>query len=64
MCQMNIVLQEGEKEEILKEDITTLEVLENALRVSTLFEGPTELNNMAIRKIDFSGGKVILEKTH
>lgn len=62
MCQMSIFLKEGEKEELLKEDITKLEVLDKSIRVSTLFEGPTELPDLVVKHIDFNAGKVFLEK--
>jgi predicted RNA-binding protein len=37
-----------------------LEVLESSLKITTLFEGTKELFGVAIRRIDFTGGKVYL----
>lgn len=62
MCQMNIFVKEGSKEELLKENITKLEILEKSVRVSSLFEAPTDLDDMILKQIDFTAGKVFLEK--
>lgn len=47
-------------EELLLENATSLEVIENGLKITTLFEGPQEFEGARIKRIDFSGGKVIL----
>lgn len=62
MCQMSIFVEKGGDEALLKENVTMLEILDSSVRVSTLFEGPTDLENMVVRSIDFSAGKVLLEK--
>ncbi len=62
MCQMSIFVEKGDNEALLKENVTRLEILDSGVRVSTLFEGPTDLDNMAVRFIDFTAGKVLLEK--
>lgn len=62
MCQISVFVKEGNKEELLKENVTNLEILDKSIRVSSLFEGPTELDEMILRRIDFSAGKVFLEK--
>ncbi len=62
MCQMSMYFKDGDKEELLKENITTLEILEKSIRVSTLFEGPTDLDDMVVQKIDFTAGKMFLAK--
>jgi len=49
-------------DELLLENVTSLEVLENGLRVSSLFEGSREFPDTAIRRIDFTAGKVFLYK--
>ncbi len=62
MCEMRVIVEQEGKEELLKENITKLEVLTNGVKVSSLFEGPTELRDMVIDYIDFTAGKVVLEK--
>jgi predicted RNA-binding protein len=62
MCQMSVVIEKDGVEEMLLEDVTTLQVNNETLRVSTLFEGTRELRDMAIRSIDFMAGKVFLQK--
>lgn len=62
MCQVSAFVKQGEKEELLKENVTSMELLEKGIRVSTLFDGPAEYRELQLRFIDFSGGRVILEK--
>ncbi len=60
MCQTNVLMEKNGEEELLFENVTTLEVLQSGLRISTLFEGTRDLSGVAIRRIDFTGGKVYL----
>lgn len=62
MCQVSAYVKKGEQEELLKENVTTMEVLEKGLRITTLFEGSADYTDMMLKYIDFSGGRVILEK--
>jgi predicted RNA-binding protein len=62
MCQVSAYVKDGEKEELLKENVTKMEILEKGLRLSTLFEGPADLTDMILKHIDFSAGKIVLEK--
>lgn len=62
MCQVSAFVKEGDKEELFKENVTSMELLEKGIRMSTLFDGPAEYGELQIRSIDFSGGRVILEK--
>ena len=62
MCQMSAVVERDGKVELVKENITRLDVLEKGVRISTLFEGPAELVGMTIHHIDFLTGKVFLQK--
>ena len=62
MCQMNAVIEREGKEELIKENLTRLDLLSTGVRISTLFEGPTELAGMTIHHIDFLKGKVFLRK--
>ncbi|MBM9605078.1 CooT family nickel-binding protein [Desulfopila inferna] len=62
MCQVSAYVKKGEQDELLKENVTKIEVLEKGLRITTLFEGPADYTDMMLKYIDFSGGRVILEK--
>lgn len=63
MCQTSVLLNKSGEEELLLENVTSLEVLENCLKITTLFGGPKEFTDVAISSIDFSGGKVFLQQT-
>ena len=62
MCQMSAVVEREGKVELVKENIVRLDMLATGVRISTLFEGPTELAGMTIHHIDFLTGKVFLQK--
>lgn len=63
MCQTNVFMEKNGQEELLLENVTTLEVLGNGVKITALFEGTREFSGVAIRRIDFTGGKVILHQT-
>jgi predicted RNA-binding protein len=63
MCQTSVMMEKSGDEELLLENVTALEVLENGLKITTLFEGTKEFFGVAIRRIDFVGGKVFLHQT-
>ena len=60
MCQTSVFLEKDSEEELLLENVTSLEVLDNGCKISSLFEGSRDFMGVAIRRIDFSGGKVFL----
>lgn len=60
MCQMSVVKTENEKEELIMESVTRLEVKDNGVEVSTFFEEPKFVPDVTVRSIDFLGGKVFL----
>lgn len=62
MCQTNVLMEKSGEAELLLENVTTLEVLENGLKITSLFEGTRELPGVAIHRIDFAGGKVYLHQ--
>jgi predicted RNA-binding protein len=55
------MVKNGE-EELLLENVTKLEVLDDGLKVTSLFEGTRDLIGVVIRSIDFAGGKVYLHQ--
>jgi len=58
MCQTSVYMEKNGGEELLLENVTTMEAIDNGYKVSTLFEGPRDFADVAIRRIDFSGGRV------
>lgn len=62
MCQTSVLMEKNGAQELLLENVTMLEVLENGLKIATLFEGAQEFPGVAISRIDFSGGKVFLRQ--
>ena len=62
MCQVSAYVKKGPKEELLKENVTKLEFVTGGLRMGTLFEGTVDLPDLVVNHIDFSAGKVVLEK--
>ncbi len=62
MCQTSVVMEQGDSEELLLENVTAIEVLDGGLMIATLFEGQSEYPGVAIRRIDFNEGKVYLVK--
>ena len=63
MCQTSVFMEKSGGEELLLENVTTLEVIENGLKITSLFEGTKEFFGVSIRRIDFAGGKVFLYQT-
>ena len=63
MCQMNLYMEKDGNEELVLEDVTSLNVENETVTVSTLFEGPKEMTNTVVRSIDFMAGKVLVETT-
>ncbi len=62
MCQTSVLMEKNGIEELLLENVTMLEVLDNGLKITTLFEGTKEYLGVAIHRIDFTGGKVFLHQ--
>lgn len=60
MCQMSALMEKDGSQELLLENVTDLLVLDDSLQISTLFEGTKMWQGVAIRRIDFSAGKVYL----
>ena len=60
MCQTSALMEKDGGQELLLENVTNLEVLNDSLQITTLFEGTKSWPGLAIRRIDFSGGKVFL----
>lgn len=62
MCQIKVVLQEKQNEELVMENVTRLEVKEGGLLLTSLFEGPKEVERVRVASIDFMEGTVSLAR--
>ncbi len=60
---MSVVVRRAEKEELVMESTTRLEVKNGGVEVSTFFEEPKFVADVQVQSIDFLGGKVFLEIT-
>ena len=63
MCQMKIMMDKEGQQELVMEDVAHLEVVEDGIKISTLFEEPKLIPGVEIKTIDFLSGKTtLLEK--
>ena len=62
MCQMKIMQDKDGQQELVMEDVAHLEVVENGIKISTLFEEPKLISGVAIKTIDFLSGKAMLQE--
>ena len=62
MCEIRVVMDHDGAEELMMENVTKLDVLEDALVITSLFEGTKEIPGASVRSIDFLAGKVYLQK--
>jgi predicted RNA-binding protein len=60
MCQMSVMLSRQDRQELVAENATLLEVEDNGVKISTLFEEPKVVDGVKVARIDFLAGKVIL----
>jgi predicted RNA-binding protein len=62
MCQMKIMQDKDGQQELVMEDVSQLEVVEEGIMISTLFEEPKLIPGVVIKTIDFLSGKTMLQK--
>ena len=62
MCQTSVFMEKEGVEELMLENVTNFEILENSLKITTLFEGEKEYPAVKIDRIDFTNGKVYLSQ--
>jgi len=60
---MSVLVRDREKEELVMESVTRLEVKDGGVEVSTFFEEPKFVPGVQVQTIDFLDGKVFLEQT-
>ena len=53
MCQMSVLLDKGDIPEIVMENVSQLEVTDDGVKVSTLFEEPKTIPDVIVTRIDF-----------
>ncbi|MFA6499189.1 MAG: CooT family nickel-binding protein [Desulfurivibrionaceae bacterium] len=58
MCQMRVILEQDGNEAVVAESASQLEVSEDGIRISTLFEEPQFIPGGVVRSIDFLKGRV------
>ncbi len=61
MCQMKIMQDKDGQQELVMEDVANLEVVEDGIRIGTLFEEPKLIPGVVIKTIDFLSGKTMLQ---
>jgi predicted RNA-binding protein len=57
---MNVVLDHDGEQEKIMDNVTLLEVTDEGVLVSTLFEEPKLVKSAWVKNIDFLGGRVTL----
>ena len=57
---MNVVLDHDGEEESIMSNVTLLEITDDGVLVSTLFEEPKLVKSARVKNIDFLSGKVTL----
>jgi len=62
MCQMKIILKQGDNEEVVLENASMLEVIGKGVKVSALFEQPKIIQGAEVHSIDFLNGRVTVTK--
>lgn len=62
MCQISVFIENNGEEEKVMENVTGLQVTEKGIVLTTFFEEPLPVENVAVTRIDFLGGKVILNR--
>ncbi len=58
---MKILQDKDGQSELVMEDVANLEVVEDGIRISTLFEEPKLIPGVEIKTIDFLSGKTMLQ---
>ncbi len=62
MCQMKVMLDKEGQKELVMEDVARLEVVEGGIEISTLFEEPKLIPDVAVKMIDFLSGTATLQQ--
>ncbi|WP_456387203.1 CooT family nickel-binding protein [Desulfolithobacter sp.] len=60
MCQISAVLERDGSRETIMEGVTGLEVTGEGVLLTTFFEDPKLVPDVAVARIDFLGGSVVM----
>lgn len=60
MCQMSVVLDKGDEQQTVLENVTLLEVKDGGVEVSSLFDAPMMVADCQVQRIDFNSNTVTL----
>lgn len=64
MCQISVVVEENGELENVMDNVTGLQVTDDGVVLTTFFEEPLSVPGTVIKRIDFLGGKVVLNREH
>ncbi len=62
MCQISVVLENDGEQEKIMDNVTGLQVSAEGVMLTTFFEEPLSVPDVVISRIDFLGGKVVLNR--
>ena len=62
MCQISVVVEQDGEQEMVMDNVTGLQVTDDGIVLTTFFEEPLSVPDVAITQIDFLGGKVVLNR--
>lgn len=60
MCQMSVVLERNGRQEKIMDSVTGLAVTTKGVTLSTFFEEPRVVPDVAVARIDFLGNTLVL----
>ena len=64
MCQISVVVEHDGEQEKVMDNVTGLQVIGDGVVLTTFFEEPLSVADVVISRIDFLGGKVVLNREH
>lgn len=62
MCQISVVVEHEGAQEKVMDNVTTLQVMDKGVVLTTFFEEPLTIQDVVISRIDFLGGQVFLKR--
>ena len=62
MCQISVVVEHDGGQEKVMDNVTGLQVTDKGVVLTTFFEEPLSVRDVVISRIDFLGGKVVLNR--
>lgn len=62
MCQISVVVENNGDQEAVMDNVTSLQVTGEGVVLTTFFEEPLSVPDVVISRIDFLGGKVVLNR--